>query len=135
MQRLKKPFSARVGYLLVFLLLLTAEVCIALFVHDAVIRPYVGDIIVVGTVYAFVRFLFPVGLPWLPHAVTLFAMLVEVGQAFDLAARLGLGQHPFFRILLGSVFDWADLFCYLLGGILILPAERLCRRFCSGRQT
>ncbi len=110
---------------MVFLFLLGIEIYIALFVHDRFIRPYLGDILVVGTLYAFVRTLVPTGLPWLPAGITLFSLLVEVGQAFHLVDRLGLGDVPFFRILLGSVFDWADLLCYLAGGGLILLAEGL----------
>lgn len=114
-------------YGLLFLLLLGIEVCIALFVHDRFVRPYLGDVLVVWVVYAFARILFPAGLPWLPAGVTLFAVLVEAGQAFRLVDRLGLGHIPFFRILLGSVFDWADILCYLVGGGLILLAEGLRR--------
>lgn len=117
----------RLGYALAFCLLLGVEIFIALFVRDRFIRPYVGDILVVGTLYALLRVLLPTGLPWLPAGVTGFAVLVEVGQAFDLVGRLGLGHIPFFRILLGSVFDWADLLCYLLGGALVVLAERLRR--------
>lgn len=114
-------------YALAFLALLGIEVVIALFVHDRFVRPYFGDVLVVWVVYAFARTLFPTGLPWLPAGVTLFAVLVEVGQAFGLVDRLGLGHIRFFRILLGSVFDWADVLCYLVGGGLILLAEGLRR--------
>ena len=119
--------QARRRYGLLFLLLLGIEVVIALFIHDRFVRPYLGDVLVVWVVYAFARTLFPTGLPWLPAGVTLFAVLVEAGQAFGLVDRLGLGHIRFFRILLGSVFDWADVLCYLIGGGLILLAEGLCR--------
>lgn len=118
---------ARRRYALLFFLLLGIEVVIALFVHDRFVRPYFGDVLVVWVVYAFARTLFPTGLPWLPAGVTLFAVLVEVGQAFGLVDRLELGHIRFFRILLGSVFDWADVLCYLVGGGLILLAEGLRR--------
>jgi len=118
---------ARRRYALAFLLLLGTEVFIALFVHDRFVRPYLGDVLVVWVIYALLRTLFPTGLPWLPAGVTAFAALVEAGQAFGLVDRLGLGHIRFFRVLLGSTFDWADLLCYLAGGGLILLAERLYR--------
>lgn len=118
----------RAKYALTFLALLGIEVFIALFVHDRFIRPYLGDVLVVWVIYAFLRIFFPTGRPWLPAGVTAFAALVEVGQAFSLVDRLGLGHIRFFRILLGSTFDWADLLCYCAGGGLILLTEGLYRK-------
>ena len=115
----------RKHYALLFALLLGIEVFIALFVHDRFVRPYLGDVLVVVVVYAFARVVFPTGLPWLPVGVTLFAAGVEVSQYFHLVDLLGLGKIPFFRVLLGSVFDWADLVCYCVGGGAIMLAEWL----------
>lgn len=112
-------------YALIFLLLLAVEVCIALFVHDRFIRPYVGDVLVVVVIYAFVRIWLPTGRPWLVWAVTAFACCVELGQAVGLVDLLGLGHIRFFWVLLGTTFDWADLGCYCVGGGLILLAEGL----------
>jgi uncharacterized membrane protein len=42
-------------YLAAFFLLLATEIFIALFVHDKIFRPYVGDILVVILLYALVR--------------------------------------------------------------------------------
>lgn len=123
--------SARHKYALLFAGLLAVEVFIALCVHDRFIRPYLGDVLVVAVVYAFLRILWPTGLPWLPAGVALFAVAVEVGQAFHLVDRLGLGRIPFFRVLLGATFDWADILCYLAGGCLIYFAEYLHRKISS----
>ena len=108
--------------------MLAVEVCIALFVHDRFIRPYVGDVLVVVVLYAFLRILLPTGRPWLVWAVTAFACCVELGQAVGLVDLLGLGHIRFFRVLLGTTFDWADLGCYCVGGGLILLAEGLFSR-------
>lgn len=45
----------RIKYGAAFLLLLCVEVLIALYVHDDFIRPYIGDVLVVGVVYCFLR--------------------------------------------------------------------------------
>lgn len=126
--------APRLGYALAFLVLLAAEVVLALFVRDRFFRPYVGDVLAVPAVYCFLRILLPQGLPWLPAGVVLFAGLVEVGQGLQLAGHLGLDQIPFFHILLGSVFDWADLLCYIIGGALILLAEGLRTRLSEKRK-
>ena len=42
-------------YFLLALLLLLAEVLIALYLHDALIRPYGGDFLVVILLYCFVK--------------------------------------------------------------------------------
>lgn len=36
----------RLSYFLIFCSLMAVEICIALFVHDSLIRPYVGDMLV-----------------------------------------------------------------------------------------
>lgn len=112
-------------YALIFLILLAVEVYIALFVHDRFIRPYVGDVLVVVVLYAFLRILLPTGRPWLVWAVTAFACCVELGQAVGLVDLLGLGHIRFFRVLLGTTFDWHDLLCYLAGGGFVWGLERL----------
>ena len=49
----------RLFYLVATLVLLAIEVLIALFVHDSFVRPYVGDMLVVVVIYAFVRIFVP----------------------------------------------------------------------------
>ena len=120
-----KNQCARICYGALFAALLAVEVLIALFVHDDFGRPYLGDVLVVAVVYALVRVFLPRGAPLLPLYVTLFAVLVEFSQYFRLVERLGLGKNRFLRIVLGSVFDWRDILCYLAGGALIFAAERL----------
>ena len=56
----------RLGYILAFVLLLTVEILIALFVRDDFIRPYGGDILVTVLICAAVRILFPTGIRFLP---------------------------------------------------------------------
>ncbi len=105
---------------------LLLEIGIALWVHDAVIRPYVGDVLVVAGLYALVRAAKPTGWPYLPLGIFIFAAAVEVSQAFHLAARLGLANSPVMRTLMGGTFDWQDLLCYSVGCLLIGGAA--CRR-------
>ena len=120
-------------YAAAFVLLLIVEVLIALFVRDRFIRPYGGDILVTVLICCFVRIFFPKKIKLLPLLVFLFAAAVEVGQYFDYVTLLGLGEIEFFRILRGTSFSVADIFCYGAGGLLFWAVEWLCE-FCRKRR-
>ncbi len=106
-------------YIAAFILLLAIEVFIALHIHDDFIRPYIGDLLVVMAIYCFVRIWVSKGNGYLPFCIFIFSAMVEILQYFNLAAILGLGHSKFFRILIGSVFDWKDILCYGIGCVLL----------------
>ena len=108
--------------------LLGIETLIALFAHGGFIRNYLGDILAVIFVYALIRTFVPEKFPFLPAAIFLLAAAVEVGQYFDYADRLGLGDNAFFRTLLGTGFDLKDIACYAAGCALCGAVEYLLRR-------
>ena len=116
----------RLGYGLAALLILAAEVLIALFVRDRFIRPYGGDILVTLLICCVIRVILPRGyrLP-IGGGVLVFAVLVEIGQYFGLVYLLGLGHIGFFRILIGTGFSWWDMVCYAAGCILFVAADAL----------
>lgn len=114
-------------YFIAFIVLLITEVVIALFMHDTFIRPYVGDILVVIVMYCFIRIFIPHKYKLLPLYVFLFAIGVEVLQYLELVNKLGFENNTFLRILIGSVFDWKDIFCYGVGCIVLGIYE--CMRF------
>lgn len=107
----------RVIYAGATVVLLAIEVFIALYIHDKFIRPYIGDVIVV--VYTFVRIFIPERVRMLPLYVFIFAAGVEVLQLFHIVDILGLGSNRFMRILIGSVFDMADVICYGIGCVML----------------
>ena len=114
-----KKNMARWGYLAASIIVFIIELIIALYVHDHIIRPYIGDMLVVVPVYCFVRVFLPGGIKRLPLYVFLFAACVEVLQFFRLVEILGLEGNAAARIILGSVFDWKDIACYGAGCLLI----------------
>ena len=111
--------GSRLFYTICFILLFIIEVLIAKYVHDAFIRPYLGDVLVVILVYCATRIIIKKPLKWLPFAVFAFACSIETMQYFQLADRLGLEHNTIARIVLGSVFDWADIACYAVGSIFL----------------
>lgn len=118
----------RVIYAALTLILLITEVLIALYVHDAFIRPYIGDVLVVVVIYTFIRIFIPEKCPLLPLWVFIFAAGVEVSQYFHIVELLGLGNNRFFRVLIGSVFDFKDILCYGAGCAILGGHEVLSRR-------
>lgn len=118
----------RIPYCIVFLLLVGIEVLIALLVHDRFIRPYVGDVLIVGVIYSFVRIFVPNRLKLLALYVFLFSVAVEIGQYFDFVSLLGLGHSQFLKILLGSSFSWGDILCYAVGAALCVGVDTSVRK-------
>lgn len=111
-------------YLGLFLAILAIEVFIALVVRDRVVRPFVGDVLVVILIYCFVRTF--VSSPVLPTiaGVFAFACAIELSQAFDLAKRLHVDHLPALRVALGTHFDLLDFVAYALGSVFVWLFER-----------
>ena len=85
----------RIIYTVIFLAVLLIEICIALFIHDDFIRPYLGDVLVTVLICAFLRIFIPEGVKLLPAYVFIFAAVVEILQHFDIVKLLGLEGNAF----------------------------------------
>ena len=111
-------------YFLAFVLLFITEVLIARYMHDAFIRPYFGDFLVVILIFCFVKSF--LNTPTVPTAlgILLFAYTIEMLQYFHIVDRLGLGQHRLARIVIGTSFEWSDMVAYMLGVGLICFWEK-----------
>lgn len=115
----KYEMKKRTIYFIATILLIVIEVLIVLFVHDKFIRPYVGDVLVVIVIYAFVRCFIPEKIRLLPLYVFVFAAGVELLQYIQIVKILGLQNNPFFATLIGTTFDVKDIVCYGVGCILL----------------
>ena len=120
--------NKRVIYVAIFCGLLAVEVCIALFVHDAFVRPYVGDMLVTLLLCCMCRVILPDKIRLLPVFVFLFAACVEIGQYFDVVALMGLTDNRFLSIALGRTFSWMDLVCYAIGCVAVFGLDEVIRR-------
>ncbi len=105
----------RLYYAVWCLALIAVEVAIALFISGGFIRSYLGDVIIMGVLYCLVKAFFPKVTKLLPLYLFIFAVGVEIGQYFNYASLLGLGDIPFFQILLGTSFSFIDIVCYAVG--------------------
>ncbi|HEX5657236.1 MAG TPA: DUF2809 domain-containing protein [Polyangiales bacterium] len=111
------------GYARAALLLLAIEVAIALWMHDAFVRPYIGDVLVVPLVYCVVMAVYRGRPNRVLVGVFAFACLVELTQLAHLADRLHLHNRAL-RVILGTSFEWLDFIAYAAGALLTYAWER-----------
>lgn len=114
-----------IRYTILFFGLLLAEVLIALFVNDQFIRPFLGDVLVVILLFAFLKIFITKRDLLVALSVLTFAVLIEFAQYFKLNELLGLQDYKLCRIILGSTFDPLDLLAYFLGFIVALALPKL----------
>ncbi|RZJ72425.1 DUF2809 domain-containing protein [Flavobacterium sp.] len=115
----------RRNYFLLFVALFVTEILIALFVHDSIIRPYVGDLLVVILIYAFVRSFLKISVNTAAFGTLMFAFLVEFLQYLQIVDRLDLRDNKVARIVIGTSFSWEDLAMYAIGILVVLLAEKV----------
>lgn len=105
------------------LLLFVIEVCIAVFVDDRFIRPFIGDVLVVILIYCFMRTFWPIKPAILALSVFVFACVIEILQYFNFVRVLGLEKYKIAVVVLGSSFDWKDIIAYAIGSAIVLWLE------------
>ncbi len=112
-------------YFVLTLLLFAIEFIIGADFHDAIIRPYGGDFLVVMLIYCFVKSFINTPVASTALAVLLFSCLVEVSQYFHLVNLLGMQHSKLAKIMLGTSFSVTDLLAYTLGIGLVIVIENL----------
>ncbi len=110
-------------YFLWTILLFTVEICIALFVHDRIVRPYVGDLLVVILLYCFVKSFIKISIWKAAIGVLIYAYVIEVLQALKLIYWHGLQHNKIARTIIGISFQWLDLLAYTVGIVIVLVLE------------
>jgi hypothetical protein len=110
-------------YFLYFIGLLIVEILIALFVSNPMIRGSVGDILVVILLYCFIQTFFNLDKKKTIIGVGIFAILVEITQAFKLVEKLGLQDNAFFSTIIGTTFDLNDIWAYVAGCSVVYLLE------------
>ena len=114
----------RITYGIAAAFLLLTEIWIALFVHDRLIRPYVGDALVTILICCLCRTVIPNRISALPIYVFLFATFVEIAQYFNVVKLLGLQNNAFISTIVGTTFSFVDLICYGVGCLIFLAIEK-----------
>jgi uncharacterized membrane protein len=117
----------RKGYFVSAMLLLIIEICIALFLNDKFIRPYVGDFLVVILLYCIVKAFLKISVARACLAVLVFAYLIECLQYANVLKLFGWEHIKLLNIILGHSFDWADIAAYTAGIMATYLVEKLRR--------
>ena len=116
--------KSRATYAVAFGVLLFIEIIIALLVHDAFVRPYIGDVLVTVLLCCLCRIIIPKGVSALPIYVFVFAALVELAQYVNVVKLLGLENNAFFSTIIGTTFSFVDILCYAAGCLAFWVAEK-----------
>ncbi len=117
-----------VRYFVLFNIVFVIEILIALFMHDRIIRPYIGDVLAVVWVYLLIKSF--TNLPPVIVAIVSFAFacLVEFAQYIHFVNILGIQNNNLLCTVLGTGFEWLDIGAYFCGTLLALTIRPLFRR-------
>jgi Protein of unknown function (DUF2809) len=102
------------------ILLFLIEVCIAIFIKDGFVRPFVGDVLVVILIYCFLQSFWKIRPTIATAGIFVFACAVEGLQYLNIVDKLGWRSYKLLVIILGSSFDWGDIVAYAIGSGIVL---------------
>ena len=94
-------------------------------------RHYLGDVLAVILLYAFVRAIFSAPPSNLALKIFAFAAALELVQYFGVVQILGV-ENKILKVIIGGTFDFTDLLCYAVGCILVDVYEKFEKRRSDG---
>ena len=109
---------------IIAIIIFLIEVIIALYIKDKIIRPFVGDILVVIFIYYFIKAFINTKAIYIAIFTLIFSFVVEILQYFNFVEMIGLGHNKVARIIIGTSFSWIDLLCYFVGFILLFLIDK-----------
>ncbi|MFD2872628.1 DUF2809 domain-containing protein [Mucilaginibacter ximonensis] len=112
-------------YLIATVILFLIELFIGFYMHDDIVRPFVGDLLVVIFIYCFVMSFFKINSLITALGTLFFAYATEISQYYHLVNMLGWGGSKFARIIMGTSFSWIDMLMYTAGISLVVIIETL----------
>jgi hypothetical protein len=128
-----RRFKFRSGYFLLTILVLIIEILIAVYAHDELVRPYLGDFLVVILIYCLVKSFLNISIGRAAISVLIFSYVVETLQYFQLVKWLHLEESTLARTIIGTHFTWIDIWMYTLGIAFVLLSEFLVQVFFGRR--
>lgn len=116
-------FTFNPKYFYFTLILFIIEICIAVFLDDTFIRPFIGDVLVVILIYCFIKSFWKINSSIAALSVFAFACVIEILQYFNFVNHFGWQKYKILAVALGSTFDWKDIIAYAIGIIIVLCLE------------
>lgn len=104
------------------------EIIIAKFAHDQIIRPYIGDVLVVMLIYCFIKSFLNTPVLSTAIATLIFAYLIEALQYMHIVNKLGLQDYQIARTVIGTSAEWTDIVAYTCGIAIILYLEKITKK-------
>ena len=113
----------RIKNFIMFALLLGVEIVIGRW-GTGIVRNYIGDVLVIPTIYFFLRMTFfgrdsGFSVYVLPLITFMLGGMAEIVQMVDFNGIFGIPRDSLLGILVGNVFDLRDILCYFVGLLLI----------------
>lgn len=121
---IKNMFQFNLKSFIISLIIFIVEVIIALYINDKIIRPFVGDILVVIFIYYFIKAFINIKPIYIAIFTLIFSCIVEILQYFNFVNIIGLGHNKAARIIIGTSFSWIDLLCYLIGFLCLFLLDK-----------
>ena len=119
----RQSTRTRLAFLATAVLILAAEIYIAICVKGGFMRHYAGDVLAVILLYALARAIFSEPPLNLPLKIFAFAAALELVQYFGVVQILGI-ENKILKVMIGGTFDFADLLCYAAGCALAGAYEK-----------
>jgi len=120
-------------YFITTIVLFLVEVFIGAYMHDNIIRPFIGDMLVVILIYCFVMSFFKVNAMSAALGTLVFAYATEISQYYHLVYALDWGRSRLACIIMGTSFSWTDMLMYTIGIILVVMTDMLSARPMSAK--
>lgn len=119
----RESLRSRLAFLAVAGVILVTEIYIAVCVKGGFVRHYLGDVLAVILLYAFVRAIFSAPPSNLALKIFAFAAALELVQYFGVVQILGV-ENKILKVIIGGTFDFTDLLCYAVGCVLASAYEK-----------
>ncbi|MEX1384331.1 DUF2809 domain-containing protein [Lutibacter sp.] len=110
---------------IIFLILLSIEIIIALYITQHFVRHTLGDFLCVIMLYYLIKSFVKIKSTYIALIVLLVAYTIEMLQLTPILDYLKIEDPSFVRIIFGTTFSVSDLIAYTFGVVTVLIIENL----------